>query len=113
MAAEKVLSSNYLVRGWLSRDVSASALRKFGGNESTVNSTRMGVDALIGGPRLPILGVDFKLAFLLYAMNDHFSVEGSRPEGEGGGRCKITIDAPFVGGGFSPRLVITASQEFI
>lgn len=98
-AALEKFSARYLVRAWAARDFSASFLRRYDGDGSTVTSTRTGIDALIGGPRMPFLGVDFKLAFLLYGMNDHFSIEGNRSGDEGGGRYKITIDAPFVGGG--------------
>lgn len=96
-ALEK-FSSKYLVRAWASRDFSTSFL---GALKSNVTSTRAGIDALIGGPRLPLLGIDFKLAFLLFLLNDHFSIGGTRDAAEGGGQYQITIDAPVAGGGLA------------
>ena len=97
-AALEKFSAAYLVRGWASRDFSQSFVAAL---KSNVTSTRMGLDALIGGPRLPFLGVDFKLAFLLFVVNDHFSIAGTRGDDLGGGTYKITIDAPFAGGGLA------------
>lgn len=94
----EIFSSNYLVRGWASRDFSQSIVKAL---KSNVTSTRAGVDALIGGPRFPLFGVEFKLAFLLFLVNDHFTIAGTRPDDQGGGQYRITIDAPFAGGGLA------------